>query len=275
MTQFFRLAQHFLTLHIRGVRSKSTGDDSNILNIAANYMGFGRNSVLSGAKRSVEDDWLIGFASMEPSSSDETNRETFRTQLKALRSNLLKEIDGHSADNVGNTESAIREALQIVNDIWQICDTLELTDAPYKDDDPLAIFEYEAAYYLCLRRNSGDSLTGKKRDAIIKRLNAVRGTVESIRESKPAADCSEQVTGAIDLVIADNIRECEAATKKVAPSVSLSFFATLSLPLAVKPKEGELGEAMARAKKAIHALKAEEQQSEAVSQDPVVAQLRV
>ena len=146
MTIFLEIAKQCLSTEITLIIDTSLNADQSYLNGALGYIGYGRNTVLSLAKRQLLGDLLKQIQSV---SDEEKTDEQHVGQLYALIKDCrLAAAAKSAAHDYG--EGSVGPALQglriLLEGIFDKLAALQLLDTPH-DTDPFNGFRYYIAHY--------------------------------------------------------------------------------------------------------------------------------
>lgn len=175
MNFFHKLAQIYLVHHFNEVVYAARKSDEG-------YLGFGRffrDQKLSQAKQAIGTDVIGQLLKLDEASlrvaRSELAEAISEDELSAhLFSNLIDSYDGRVGEkikecdprNKGASVTAVEDAKQLLANIRGICREVGLEDKPYNETDPLSLFQYYMALYVCSKLRCADTLGAKKADAV-------------------------------------------------------------------------------------------------------------
>ena len=197
MRFYYKLAQHFLTLHFRNVVRTSEGKDRALFG----FGGFFRGTTLSENKQKVGDDTILLIQKLtfddllesyeEEDCSDTLDEFSYKLLhdiIEGYSNKINALIQNSSAENKGASVPAVRDAKDLLRKIQALCEEFDLWNVDYNETDPVSIFQYQMMTYMCVHINNSDTFTDKKLAITREKLNQIMtyklGERSSLAESK-------------------------------------------------------------------------------------------
>ena len=128
------------------------------------------------------------------SSLDDFAYDQFDALVAVYDEEVNAAIKRHGASNKGGSVKALTKCYDLLKNIKALCQEMALWECDFDEKDPLCIFQYYMAYYVCLRMGTDDTFAEEKSNIVKERMQKVSKAIAELTTAQSRLDhVSDQV----------------------------------------------------------------------------------